>query len=154
MIASVANLFVVEAAIVLGTRMPQRVVMRVIGLNQNSTRQITTSGAPGHLSYQLKGSFGGTEIRQGQSRIDRNHANQSHVVKVVSFRQHLSADQQIDFAFVEVEQNLFKLAPSRFSIAIDPPDPQLWKPFPQDFFNLLRAFTNVIDVFANARRTL
>src|SRR2546430_7363862 len=64
-ISSVANLLVVEAAKILGARMSQRVVMRVIGLNQNSTRQITTSGAPGDLSYQLKRSFGGTKIRQG-----------------------------------------------------------------------------------------
>src|SRR5260370_26678506 len=40
-ISSMANLLIVEAAKILCARVSQRVVMRVIRLNQNSTRQIT-----------------------------------------------------------------------------------------------------------------
>ncbi len=129
MIAAMTNLFIVEGAKILCARMLQRVVMRVIGLNQHAARQITATRAPGDLSYQLKGSFGGTEIRQGQTGIDGDDAHESHVVKVVSFRQHLRADQQVDFAFAEIKQVLFKFVAARFRVAIDAAEAQIRKAF-------------------------
>src|SRR6266481_1474127 len=68
-IASMANLFIIESAIVLGAGMSQGIVMRMIGLNQNASGQITASGAAGNLSDQLESPFGSAEIRQSQSRI-------------------------------------------------------------------------------------
>src|SRR5216684_523530 len=69
-IASMANLLIIEAAVILGAGMPQRVVMRMISLNQNAPRQISASGAPGHLGDQLEGAFSGAKVRQSQTGID------------------------------------------------------------------------------------
>ena len=49
MIASMANLFVIESLVVLGTGMPQGIVMRMISLNQDASGQITATGAAGDL---------------------------------------------------------------------------------------------------------
>ena len=75
-------------------------------------------------------------------------------MKVVSFREHLRADQQIDFAPPEIKQSLFKLMASRFSVAIDPTDSQTRKAPAQNFFNLFGPFANVIDVLTGAVGTL
>ena len=49
MVSTVANLFFVEPAIVLRGRMAQSVMVRMIGLNQNASRQISATGAAGDL---------------------------------------------------------------------------------------------------------
>jgi hypothetical protein len=75
MVLSVANLFIVKTIVVLGARVPQSVVIRVIGLDQNPARTITTPGATGNLRYELKGSFGRSEVWQGQTGINGNDTN-------------------------------------------------------------------------------
>src|SRR5713101_3270691 len=69
-ITPMANLFVVESAVILGARMSQCIVMRMISLNQDASRQVTAAGSAGDLGDQLEGPLGGAKIRQGQSRID------------------------------------------------------------------------------------
>src|SRR5260221_11966998 len=49
-IATMANLFIIKSAVVLGARMSQCIVMRMISLNQDAPGQITASGAAGNLS--------------------------------------------------------------------------------------------------------
>src|SRR5437588_6176714 len=127
MISAMSNLFVIEPAIVLRRCMPQRVMMRMIGLNQNAAGQVAAAGASSDLSYQLKGALGCAKIRQGQACVNRNHTNQSDVRKIMSLRQHLGPDEQIDFTFAEVQQSLFELVPSHFGVAIDPAHPDLRK---------------------------
>src|SRR5438309_132805 len=43
---------------------------------------------------------------------------------------------------------------ARFRVAIDPAQAQIGKTFAQKFFDLLRAFADVVDVLAAAYRTL
>ncbi len=107
-IASVTNLFVIKPAIVLSRRVSQSVMMRMVSLNQDSPRQVTTARATGDLGYQLKRSFGGAKVGKSKAGIDRNNANQSDVRKIVSLRQHLRADEQIDFSFGKIQQALFE----------------------------------------------
>src|SRR5229473_831601 len=86
-ITAMTNFLIVESSIVLSLCVPQRVVMRMISLNQDAARQVAPTCAPGHLRDQLKGTFSGTKIRQSQSGVHRNDANQSNVRKVVSLCQ-------------------------------------------------------------------
>src|SRR5690242_21705892 len=53
-IATMANLFVIKTAIVLRRRMTKRVMIGMVGLNQDSARQITPARASGDLGNQLK----------------------------------------------------------------------------------------------------
>src|SRR5260370_22145878 len=89
MVLSVANLFVIKARVILGAGMPQRVMIRMISLNQDVTGTVTTPRAAGHLSNQLKRSFGRAKVRQLQTRINRDDADQRHVGKIVALREHL-----------------------------------------------------------------
>src|SRR5947209_4244049 len=72
----------------------------------------------------------------------------------MSLCQHLCSNQQIDFAFVEVKQGLFKFVAARFRVAIDAAQAQIGKALAQKFLDLLRTFADVVDVLAAAYRTL
>ena len=62
MVLSVANLFIIKPIVVLGARVSQSVVIRVIGLDQDPAGTITAPRTTGNLRYELKGSFGGSEV--------------------------------------------------------------------------------------------
>ena len=64
----------------------QGVMVRMVGLNQDSPRTITTAGASGHLRDELKGSFRRPEIRQRQSRVNRHNTDERYIRKIVAFR--------------------------------------------------------------------
>ena len=113
MILPVAQLFVVKSFIVLRTRVSQSVVIRMIRLNQDSSRTIATSGTSRDLRDELKRSFRRSEIRQRETDIDRHHADQRHVRKVVTLGQHLRADERIDASGAEVSERLLKNLPPR-----------------------------------------
>src|SRR5258707_8395134 len=68
--------------------------------------------------------------------------------------QHLRADQQIQFALIEIKQSFFELVPARLGVAIDSSDAQGGKAFAQEFFDLLSALADVINVLAGASGTL
>ena len=102
MIASMANFFFVESAIVLRSRMTQRVVMRMISLNQHAARQITAASSAGYLGYQLEGTFSSAKVRQGEAGVDRDDTDERDVRKIVPLGQHLCSHQEIYFALVEI----------------------------------------------------
>ena len=62
MVLSVPNFFRVKAEVILRARMFQSVMIRVISLDQDLARAITTSSPASHLREELEGSFGGPEI--------------------------------------------------------------------------------------------
>ena len=70
MILPVAKLLIIEALVILRTSVSQRVVIRVIGLNQNLSGPVTTAGASRNLSDELKRSFRRTEIRQSEAGVN------------------------------------------------------------------------------------
>ena len=70
MVLPVLNLFVVKAFVILRARVAQRVVIRMIGLNQHFARPIATTGASCYLRDQLKRSFRGTKVGQGESGVN------------------------------------------------------------------------------------
>src|SRR5215207_8147119 len=63
MILPVPQFFVVKTFVVLRTRMTQGVVIRMIGLNQDSSRPIATPRPARDLCNELKRSFRRSEIR-------------------------------------------------------------------------------------------
>ena len=56
------------------------------------------SGAAGDLGQQLKCAFTGSKIRHVQSYIGVDDPDQRDIGKIESFRDHLRADKNIDFA--------------------------------------------------------
>src|SRR5215216_4376526 len=152
MVLPVPKLLFVKRFIVLCARVSQSIVVRMISLNQHSSRPIATTSPPRNLRDELKRSFRRSEIRQRQPRINRNDTHQSHIRKVMSLRQHLRADKRIDASRAEVNQRLLKHFPSRRGVTIDSRDPQGREQKPEHLLELLCAFADVVDVFLPARR--
>src|SRR6476619_4991391 len=94
-ILPVANLLFIKPGVVLTARVAQRVMIRVISLNQNFAGQITASGSTSDLGQQLEGPLGGAEIGQRQTGVDRYHTNQRNIWEIVTFGEYLGADQHI-----------------------------------------------------------
>src|SRR6185436_16773237 len=63
MVLPVAKLFLKEPFIVLRARVSQRIVIRMISLNQDAPRSITTSRTSCYLCNQLKGSLCRPKVR-------------------------------------------------------------------------------------------
>src|SRR5215213_7058407 len=57
MVLPVLNFLVVEPVVILSAGMSQRVVIRMVSLNQDSAGPIAATSAPRDLSDQLKGPF-------------------------------------------------------------------------------------------------
>src|SRR5215217_4440942 len=104
MVLPVPQLLIVKTFIVLRARMSQSIVVWMIRLNQNSSWPITSTRATRNLRDELKRSFRRSEIRQCEARINRNHANQSHIRKVVTLGEHLRSHECIDAARAEVSK--------------------------------------------------
>src|SRR4051812_12817091 len=154
MIATVANLFVIKAAIVLGRGMTQSVMVRMIRLNQHASRQVAAAGAARHLCNQLESSFSRAKIRQRQSGVDGNYAHQSDVVKIMTLREHLRTDQEIDLTVAEIQQGLFEFMTASLRVAIYASNTKPREAFAQNFFDLFSAFADIINVLAGTCRTM
>ena len=87
-----ADLLFVKSEIILFAGVLQGIVLWIICLNQHSTAEVTAARASGNLGQQLKCSFGGPEVGQAESKINRYDADQCDVGEVMSLRDHLGPD--------------------------------------------------------------
>src|SRR5689334_5793024 len=69
-ILPVTQLLFVERFVILRARVAQSVVIRMIRLNEDSSRPITASRASGDLRDELKRSFRGAKVWQGETNVD------------------------------------------------------------------------------------
>src|ERR1051325_6808583 len=152
MVLPVAQLLFVEALIILRTRMSQGIVIWMIRLDQNSSGPIATPRTSRNLRNELKRSFRRSKVGQRETGVNRDHTDQRHVRKVVSFGKHLRTDEGIDAARTERCQRLLNHFSPRRGVAIDSRDTQSRQEQPQHLLELLGALANVVNVFLSARR--
>src|SRR5206468_11591055 len=114
------NFTPVELFVVLVLRAHQRVMLRVICLNDHSAGTITSSRAARYLSEQLKSPLGSAKIRQRQPDVHRDDTYEGHVVKVVALGNHLSAHQQVDPAARKFHQYLFEASAPSGRVTVEP----------------------------------
>ena len=69
-----------------------------MGLHQRPARPVLAAGAAGDLVEELEGPLGSTQVAAVQAEIGVDHRDQGEVGKVMAFRRHLGADQDIDLA--------------------------------------------------------
>ena len=69
-----------------------------------SPRDFAAAGAPGDLREQLKRPLGGAEIGEPETDVGGDDADERHPRKVVSFGDHLGADEHVDLAGGESAQ--------------------------------------------------
>src|ERR1700678_3672497 len=128
-------------------------MLRIIRFHQDFTGKFAATRASGYLREQLEGSFGCPEIRPTQREIRRNHANQSHALKIVALCDHLRSDEHVQFTARERAEHLLVFALGANRVTIQPRDARRRKLFPQVFFYPFRSVAYEIHVLAIALRT-
>ena len=99
---SEAKLFFVKPPIVIFFNKLEAVMVGAIALNQDLSWEIAPTCPSRDLSEKVKGSFGGSEVREGQGVVGRNDTNQGDVRKVMTLGNHLSASEDVDFSFLKL----------------------------------------------------
>ena len=115
----------VEGNVILLRGVLDRVVLGIIGLDENFAGEFAASGASGNLREQLEGAFGGAKIRAAQREIGGDHADQRDALEIVAFGDHLRADQNVDFAVRECAEHLLVFALGADRVAIEARDARL-----------------------------
>ncbi len=127
-----------------------RVMVRMIGLQHDFARSFTTPGSTGYLRQQLKRTLGSAEIGEAQRIVRADHAHHRHSMHVMTFGDHLRADQQIDFAGMELIEHAFKIMARAHGITIQPADAGHGKCLMQTLFHFFRSRSQKVDVLAAA----
>ena len=86
-------------------RCSQRKIIRCIGLHDNISFLIASACPSCNLSYQLKGSLCRAIIRNVQTDIGSNDADQPYVLKVKTFGNQLGADENIRLTLRKIPYN-------------------------------------------------
>ena len=100
---------------------------RCVGLDKNFTGLFAAPCAPRHLCEELESPFTSSEIRKVQSEVGIDDSNERHIRKVQTFRDHLSADEHIDFPGAERSQRFTIRVFARHRICVHPPDDRFRK---------------------------
>ena len=119
--------FFVEADEVVVGGILHGVVILKISLQNDFAGSLAASGASGDLSEQLESTFGGAEVGQAEGDVGSHHADQRHAVNVVTFGNHLSADEQVEFAFVQSVERAFEIFVAADGVAVEAGDARLRK---------------------------
>ena len=85
---------------------------------------------------KLESTLGGAEIREAERDVGADHSHQRDAVDVVSLGDHLGADQQIEFAFIESAERALEIFFAADGVAIQPSDAGLREHAVQKFFQL------------------
>src|ERR1700677_2313837 len=145
-----AQFFVVKTGEVVAGGILHRIMVLKISLQNYFTGRLAAAGTAGDLREQLKGALGGAEVRQSQGAVGTDHADQGDAVNVVPLGDHLRAHQQIEFTFIERGKRALEVFVAANRVAIKTRDARLRKHAVQQFFQLLRAGTEKINVLAAA----
>ena len=99
--AAELQFFFVEADEVVAGGVLHGVVILKISLQHDFAGRLAASGASGNLGEELEGALGGAEVGEAESDVGTDDADQRDAVNVVALGDHLRADEQIEFAFVQ-----------------------------------------------------
>src|SRR5687768_13393671 len=146
-------LFVIEALEILPARVLERVMFGIVSLYKHSSREIAAARSARYLREYLKRSLGRAKVRKTESDIYGDHAYQSHVMKVVSLREHLRADKHVDLAGVEGEKRFRHLTAFGHCVPVDTGDLELRKLILQNVLDLFGALADEVEIFAFAKGT-
>ena len=112
-----------------------RVMIRMISLQDNFARRFAASCASGNLRQQLKRALGGAKIRKSQRIIRSHNADQSYPVNIMPLSDHLCSDKKIYFSGMELVEHALKVMPIAHRIAVKPANARLRKRRVQPLFN-------------------
>ena len=99
-VAELKFLFVEANKVVVGCEL-HGVVILEIGLQDDFAGGLAASGASGDLGEELESALGGAEVRKAEGNVGSDDADQRHAMNVVTLGDHLRADKEIEFAFIQ-----------------------------------------------------
>ena len=111
---------------------------------------MSTPGTSRDLSQQLERALRRAKIRKSQSHIGAHHADQRDSVNVVPLGDHLRADQQIEFTFIERIQRALEIFAAAHRVAVQASDARLGKHAVQQLFQFFRTGAEKIYILAAA----
>src|SRR5262249_2874069 len=124
-----------------------------ITLDHNLSRFAAASGTAGHLSQQLKRSLGRAEVGQRKRRVGANDTDEGNARKVVSLRNHLRADQNVDVPAAESAEHAFEIAAVPHRVAVSAADACIRINLYELGLEPFRSLAHIMDVLALALRT-
>src|SRR5579862_125856 len=113
-----------------------RVVILKISLQNHFAGGLAASGASSNLREQLEGALGGAEVGQTEGDVGADNPDQRHAVNVMTFGDHLGADENVEFAFVQSTERAFEVLVGADGVAIETRDAGLRKHGVQQLFQL------------------
>ena len=134
-----------EAHEVMPPRELDRRMKRRERLHKHLAFDVTAAGAAGDLREQLKGALPRAEIRLVQRGVRVDDAHQRDVGKMQPLRDHLRADEDVNFAVLERVQHAPVILLPLHHVRIHAPDARARKKFSQDVLHLLRAGAGKAD---------
>src|SRR5262245_13760872 len=117
-------------------------MLRLMGLQVAETPPRLASGAPNHLMQQLKCSLGGTGVAVTQAEIGVDNADKVELGKMVSFRDKLRSNDEIEASFGNVVELLPKPFDRFHKIARQHQNPGLREQFSRLLLEPLHAGAN------------
>src|SRR5258706_9035728 len=94
-------------------------MLRVIRLDQDLSGLFSTTSPACDLRDKLKSPLRRTQIRQPQTNVDRNYANERDIWKVMSLGDHLRADEHIEAAGRKLNEHVLHFALVRHRVAVN-----------------------------------
>ena len=125
-----------EGFVVVGGGGEDGVVVGVVGLDDDAAGKISAAGAAGDLGHELEDAFGGAEVGHGEGVIAADDADERDAVDIVSFGDHLGADEEIDFAGVEAGEEALQVVAAADGVAVHAADAGGGKDFAEDALRL------------------
>ena len=103
-------------------------MIRVVGLEQHPAGAVAAAGASRDLQQQLGHALGGAKVDAEQPAVGVEDRHQGDVREVVSFREHLGADDDVDVAGMHAIEQRFQRTAAARCIAVHPGDAQAVDP--------------------------
>src|SRR5438270_3064026 len=106
-------------------------------LQDDLTRSSPSSCTPSHLGQQLKRSLGCAKIRHTQRHVGAHDSHKGDSMHVVTLRDHLCADKQVEFARIEGTEHTLEIFAAPNCVTVEPPDSGLRKHSMQQLLKFL-----------------
>src|SRR5574340_576181 len=129
-LSSQRKLLPIKPRIVMLLGLEDDIMTGVEGLNDDPSRLVAADAPSRYLRQDLEGPFGGTEIREIQGGVGGDNADQGDGRKVVSFGNHLGADEDINLSMFEVLEDAAGIGGSCDRVAVHPGDSGRGKELP------------------------
>ena len=137
--------------IVVAGKLHRRAVRR-IGLHHDLAFDLATPSAACHLHQKLQRALRRSEIWQIQRQIRIQHAHQRHIWEIEAFRDHLSADHEVDLLRPELPQEVAELVFALDGIRVHAGDAGLRKHFAHHRLDAFGAESGEFETWFMARR--